>query len=176
MRTYKSHLSKTWHAGWDYYIDAEARTRAEAEQEAMRLVDRVMQGTYNPVVIAFDNHLMVVWRDPATWHYHSYSRDARHHGGTCGFESREDAERAARAHMAQMHCPFTDCTALTPCDASKLIRDREDRTAHFRYARWQAGYRIARDRGNDDEACRAFADRCQTYGIERALASLTQSA
>lgn len=144
--------SKVMHEARLGDLTVDGATATEAKTKLLEAADLILRGTYTPVVIRHGRWLAVIARQfttyASTWGYQLLDLDeldgrkviyASMMDGT-----REDAERAARRHMAQ------NCfTHENPYAGLELLDDPDDRRQYLSDASFQVRYRALVDAGFD---------------------------
>ena len=132
-------------------------TRAEAQAGLLERLRRTARLADEPalLVTARPGVQALVDRTADAWFYCLYQDGIP--GGKCmAWETRREAEIAARRHLAQL--VFDDDSGE---GGMAVIHpdDKEGRWQHARWAVWQRTYAAAKAEGLDDRACRERADR-----------------
>ncbi len=133
-------------------MDGSGATVKEARRDAARKIEAALGGSYEPQVLAVGDCTAILFRRPSGWTY-----GLVHAGmeticaGFGGNETREEVERRARKHVAEVGWNrHNDREVLAFVHA-------DDRRELERWMRWQRDYDFARREGKDDEQAREYA-------------------
>lgn len=136
-------------------------TKTEAKADAERQIEKVMDGSYMPAVLRFPaGYIGVIsrsapYRAAHEWEY-SYlmPTDTALGQSSCthsGYETRADAERALRSHIAQCLLWVTEDNGMD------VLFDGADRLRHNEYIAWQKRYKEYKAQGYSDTDCHRMA-------------------
>lgn len=141
-------------------IEGRGRNKTEAKANALAKIEQALAGSFSPYLIVAHGAIVLIWRTPHTsWGYRILQPEpdevlAESLSGCClGYSSRDEAERAARKHLAQYI--FT----LDGPDGSEVIENEQDRQEHQSWVQWQRISHAWHQRGCPAEVCRQHADR-----------------
>ena len=149
-------LRTTYVAYLGDYQGPPASTPAAAKRACLEDVAEVLKGSYEPRFLRFGDYTVVILREPyrpPAWEYtilgpHTPRTESGQLRPCLGYPSADEAERAARRHLAQLLMrPQEGYTA-------EEVVDPRDLEEHLRYSRWHLAYYAAKARGLPDEACR----------------------
>lgn len=135
------------------------RTAAKAIAEE-KLTEKYL-GEYAPVLLRTLGYVVVIWRIPESgWTYRILDEDGRTlegkrdvlHGNMFTMDDRDQTERHARQHLAQMiYDRNKNRTGV------EVISNESNKHEHLSWADWQDRYAKARERGANDELAREIA-------------------
>lgn len=145
-----------------YGVAGHGSTKTEAKADAERQIEKAFDGSYMPVVIRFPaGYIGLTYRSAPYcaahgWEYCYLSPDETMLDAATvythsGFESRADAERALRRHVAQNLIFVTDDNGMD------VLVDGADRLHHNEYVAWQLRYRDYKAQGYNDTDCHRMA-------------------
>jgi hypothetical protein len=144
--------------GWE----GSGASAAEAKANAIKDIEEASKGSYDPVIVKYKDMVGLGWREKIGGWWYKIIRpdtipDGKDAGYSCcgSYESKEEVKRAIIRHVCQNgYNPGSDP------EAPEFMTNEEDRREHKRWASWQTGYRLHKNKypeASDDE-CRAAAD------------------
>jgi hypothetical protein len=153
-----------------YGMDGAGRTVTEAKQDAGRQIERALEGSYEPTILASRGMAIMVWRDPYGWRA-SFITDGGDDKGNGGFRDRlsystgKDRKAALEeAMMSLAQLTWDGSELLSPClgDAESLAkrRDVDGRAMLAEFRSWrgfQLAYKAARAQGVPECDCHRWA-------------------
>ena len=108
-------------------VSAYGATQEEADAALVERIHARFRGSYDPLYLHFRANTVLIWRDGNEWvygHIHEKQYPEGVHLG--GWTSREEVERVARRHLAQMGWDGQE-------ETSDIIGERKDQEE---FARW----------------------------------------
>lgn len=130
-------------------INGTGNTIKEARENALDKIETMLDADYSPRLIDVCGMQLIVYRQPFGWNYKLPSNCI-----SCGYDTREDAVRAATFHASQ--------NAWTPAGDDtfpELNQYPEDQRFMIYWSKWQRGIIAGKAAGiTDNEALRHFAD------------------
>ena len=142
--------------GGSALVSAFGETQEEADAALVERIRVHFRGSYEPLYLHFRGNTVLIWRDGNEWvygHIHEKQYPQGVHLG--GWTSRDEVERAARRHLAQMGW---DGQAET----SDIISDQQDQGEFSRWASIQKQFlkqwHILRGAGWNEQEARHILD------------------
>lgn len=129
-------------------------TKAEAKADATRKLEQATEGRYEARMLRFPSgYIGLIYRDLYGWNYSIMQPDRNEAAGYClgGYETRQEAERMLRIHIAQNLIYVAEDNGLS------VILDERDQREHAEYIGWQLRYREYKAQGYSDSDCHHMA-------------------
>ena len=138
-------------------IQTDGETIKEARQKAAQHIEKLVRDlTCSPRVIVIKGHTLLISRTVYCWFY-MLTRPGDNgviNSSSHGYDTREEAESAARCHLAQNLFDFG------PTDGDEgVILDEKDRAEHRDWAGWQRRVRAWIELGKSDTEAQDLASR-----------------
>ncbi len=132
-------------------VSACGETQEEADAALIERIRERFRGSYEPLYLRFRGNVVLIWRDGNDWvygHIHEKQHPEGIHLG--GWIFRDEVERVARCHLAQMGWDEQE-------ETSEIISNQQDQEEFSRWASVQKQFlkqwRILRGAGwNEQEA------------------------
>jgi hypothetical protein len=137
-------------------VSACGETQEEADAALLERIRDRFRGSYDPLYLRFRGSTVLIWRDGDEWvygHIHEKHYPEGVHLG--GWTSRDEVERVARRHLAQMGWDGQE-------ETSDIMKDQEDQEEFSRWASVQKQFlkrwRILREVGWNEQEARYILD------------------
>jgi hypothetical protein len=137
-------------------VSACGETQEEAYSALLERIRDRFRDSYDPLYLHFRGNTVLIWRDGDEWvygHIHEKQHPEGVHLG--GWTSRDEVERAARRHLAQMGWNGQE-------ETSDIISDQQDQEEFSRWASIQKQFlkqwRILRGAGWNEQEARHILD------------------
>src|SRR6266567_1496342 len=131
-------------------------TQEKADAALMERIRARFRGSYEPLYLHFRGNTVLIWRDGNDWvygHIHEKQHPEGVHLG--GWTSRDEVERVARCHLAQMGWDEQE-------ETSEIISNQQDQEEFSRWASKQRQFlkqwRILRGAGWNEQEARHILD------------------
>ena len=137
-------------------VSAHGATQEQADTALLERIRDRFRGSYDPVYLYFRGNTVLIWRDGNDWVY-GHSHEKRNPEGVHlgGWISRDEVERVARCHLAQMGWDEQE-------ETSEIISNQKDQEEFSRWASIQKQYlkqwRILRRAGWNEQEARHILD------------------
>ena len=137
-------------------VSARGATQEQADTALLERIRDRFRGTYEPLYLHFRGNTVLIWRDGNDWVY-GHIHEKRYPEGVHlgGWTSRDEVERAARRHLAQMGWDGQE-------ETSDIISDQQDQEEFSRWASIQKQFlkqwRILRRAGWNEQEARHILD------------------
>jgi hypothetical protein len=137
-------------------VSAYAETQEEADAALIERIRDRFRGSYEPLYLRFRGNVVLIWRDGNVWVYgHIHERRYPEGVHLGGWTSRDEVERVARRHLAQMGWDRQE-------ETSDIISDRKDQEEFGRWAstqkRFLRQWSILRGAGWNEQEARHILD------------------
>jgi hypothetical protein len=141
-----------------YGVEGEGRNVTEARRDAGRKIEAAMTGSYEPIVVAWRDHVILVTREPGGWSTpiivdEEGPRDGRIYSPP-DCKSEKEAIIEAQAHIAKLGWKPEDGAEPPP-----FLTDKAARADHRTWVEFQMRYREAKANGMDSENAHSYACR-----------------
>jgi hypothetical protein len=137
-------------------VSAYGATQEQADTALLERIRDRFRGSYDPLYLHFRGNTVLIWRDGNDWvygHIHEKHYPEGVHLG--GWTSRDEVERVARRHLAQMGWDGQE-------ETSDIIRDQQDQEEFSRWASIQKQFlkqwHILRGAGWNEQEARHILD------------------
>ena len=137
-------------------VSAYGATQEQADTALLERIRDRFRGSYDPLYLHFRGNTVLIWRDGNDWvygHIHEKHYPEGVHLG--GWTSRDEVERVARRHLAQMGWDGQE-------ETSDIISDQQDQEEFSRWASIQKQFlkqwHILRGAGWNEQEARHILD------------------
>jgi hypothetical protein len=137
-------------------VSAYGATQEQADTALLERIRDRFRGSYDPLYLHFRGNTVLIWRNGNDWVY-GHIHEKRYPEGVHlgGWTSRDEVERMARRHLAQMGWDAQE-------ETSDIIRDQQDQEEFSRWASIQKQFlkqwRILRGAGWNEQEARHILD------------------
>ena len=137
-------------------VSACGETQEEADAALIERIRERFRGSYDPLYLHFRGNVVLIWRDGNDWVYgHIHERRYPEGVHLGGWTSRDEVERVARCHLAQMGWDEQE-------ETSEIISNQQDQEEFSRWASKQRQFlkqwRILRGAGWNEQEARHILD------------------
>jgi hypothetical protein len=140
-----------------YGVEGTGRTVTEAKKDAGKKIEKALEGSYTPQILAWRGYVALVYRDMQGWQSRLIMDPERGvidgpvHGSHYGDEIKEAVD-AANSNLAQLGWKPEDCL-----ECPSILTTREQQSDFRHWCKFQLRYKAAKSAGLNDNEAHSFA-------------------